>query len=101
MVYDAEAAIAMHPDTLHSLNASQIKPCRSKPNSTAWYISDFKQILPSFLTFYFSELGKIKWTDKQLCFGVTLTHLYPLKEVLVMRHFLYLNQPWTFPQFFH
>lgn len=60
MVYDAEAAIAIHPDTLYSLIASQIKPCSSKLNSTAWYISDFKQILPSFLHSIFPNSVKLK-----------------------------------------
>lgn len=50
MVYDAEAAIAMHPDTPHSLNTSQIKPCRSKPSSTAWYI--YRTLGRSYPPFY-------------------------------------------------
>lgn len=83
MVYDAEAAIAMHSDTHHSLNASQIKPCCSKPNSTAWFIyRTLGRSYPVF-TFYFTEFSEIKGTDKQLCFGATVTHLYPLKEVLL------------------
>lgn len=50
MVYNAEAAIAVHPDMPHSGNANQIKLWDFKPNSTAECIEDLKQIFLHFFS---------------------------------------------------